>query len=255
MESGGGLAMPVHDWKRVKAGIFHDFHHEWISQIKRALNSGGLPQDYYAMAEQWSGDRELDVLALQSRGGDDSESGTSLTRPSTGVLPRPMVRDTAQTEEDWYRRKKSHVTVRHVSDDRVVALIEIVSAGNKSNKKAFEEFVAKALELLEADVHLLLIDVLPRTKRDPQGIHAAIWENITDEPATTSGSGPLLAVAYEVIRGGVNGYCQSFSVGGTLPDVPLFLADDAQVPVPLEKTYLAAFEAVPIRWRRVIEAS
>ena len=121
--------MPVHDWSRVKAGMFHDFHHEWISQIKRILNGGALPSDYYAMAEQWSAKRELDVLALQSRGSDDAIAGDPTSGPSTGVLPRPKVRDAAQTEEDWYRRKKSHVTVRHVSDDSVVAIIEIVSAG------------------------------------------------------------------------------------------------------------------------------
>ncbi len=27
--------MPVHDWTRVEAGIFHDFHHAWIEEIKR----------------------------------------------------------------------------------------------------------------------------------------------------------------------------------------------------------------------------
>lgn len=246
--------MPVHDWSRVKPGIFHDFHHAWIEEVKRTLNSGLLPRDYYAMAEQWSGQRELDVLALRGGIGEDANTDAPAPRPSTGVLPRPTVRDTALTEEDWYRRKKSHVSVRHVSDDTVVALIEIVSAGNKSNKKAFEEFVHKALELLDAEVHLILIDVLPRTRRDPQGVHPAIWENITDEPAKCSGNGRLSAVAYEVVRGGVYAYCESFSVGGNLPDMPLFLAEDAQVPVPLEKTYVAAFQAVPQRWRRVIEA-
>ena len=44
--------MPVHDWTRVDAGIFHDFHLEWISRIKHALNSGILPPEYYALAEQ-----------------------------------------------------------------------------------------------------------------------------------------------------------------------------------------------------------
>ena len=44
--------MPVHDWTRVNAGIFHDFNHEWISTNKRALNSGLLPPEYYALAEQ-----------------------------------------------------------------------------------------------------------------------------------------------------------------------------------------------------------
>ena len=28
--------MPMHDWTRVDAGIYDDFHHEWISEIKRA---------------------------------------------------------------------------------------------------------------------------------------------------------------------------------------------------------------------------
>ena len=40
--------MPTHDWTGVDAGIFHDFHHEWISTIKRALNRGVLPPGYYA---------------------------------------------------------------------------------------------------------------------------------------------------------------------------------------------------------------
>src|ERR687884_439463 len=31
-------AMPVHDWTRVDAGIFHHFHHAWIAEISSALN-------------------------------------------------------------------------------------------------------------------------------------------------------------------------------------------------------------------------
>jgi len=30
--------MPIHDWTRVEAGIFHLFHHAWITEIARALN-------------------------------------------------------------------------------------------------------------------------------------------------------------------------------------------------------------------------
>ena len=40
--------MPIHDWTRVDAGIFHHFHLEWISSIQRKLNQGILPADYYA---------------------------------------------------------------------------------------------------------------------------------------------------------------------------------------------------------------
>ena len=47
--------MPVHDWTRVEAGTFHDFHHSWIEELKRALNAGLLPLAYYAQAEQRAG--------------------------------------------------------------------------------------------------------------------------------------------------------------------------------------------------------
>jgi hypothetical protein len=43
--------MPIHDWGRVKAGIFHDFHHALVEQVKRDLNAGILPAGYYAMVE------------------------------------------------------------------------------------------------------------------------------------------------------------------------------------------------------------
>jgi hypothetical protein len=31
--------MPLHDWTRVEAGVFHDFHATWIPEIKKRLNS------------------------------------------------------------------------------------------------------------------------------------------------------------------------------------------------------------------------
>ena len=57
--------MPMHDWTRVDAGIYHHFLHEWISEINRALNRGLLPPDYYAMAEQVAAGFGPDVLTLQ----------------------------------------------------------------------------------------------------------------------------------------------------------------------------------------------
>jgi hypothetical protein len=35
--------MAIHDWTRVTAGTFHDFHQTWLVEIKRALNAGILP--------------------------------------------------------------------------------------------------------------------------------------------------------------------------------------------------------------------
>ena len=38
-----------------------------------------------------------------------------------------------------------------------------------------------------------------------------------------------------------------------LPDMPLFLVPGGHVLVPLEKTYMAAWDGVPRRWRKVID--
>ena len=125
--------MPVHDWSRVAAGIFHDFHHAWIEEIKRALNTGLLPSDYYALAEQRTAGYGPDVLALQVDSGDESFDEPN---PRNGglMVAKPQVAVTAETDMEFYRRKQNVVAVHHVSDDRVVALIEVVSPGNKSRR-------------------------------------------------------------------------------------------------------------------------
>src|SRR4051794_11661506 len=102
--------MPVHDWTRVGAGIFHDFHHGWIADIKRALNRGLLPPDHYALAEPTAGGLGPDVLTLQG--------------PTNAAPP----------EIDLYAARAKVIAIRHTSNHRVVAVVEIVSPGNKSNR-------------------------------------------------------------------------------------------------------------------------
>jgi hypothetical protein len=54
--------MPVHDWTRVDAGPFHDFHQGWTVALRTALNAGVLPPDYFALVEQHIQDPVPDVL-------------------------------------------------------------------------------------------------------------------------------------------------------------------------------------------------
>ena len=44
--------MPIHDWSRVDPGLFHDFHQAWVNELRNALNGGGLPPGFFALAEQ-----------------------------------------------------------------------------------------------------------------------------------------------------------------------------------------------------------
>jgi hypothetical protein len=55
--------MPIHDWSRVRSGLFHDFHQSWTIRIEDALNAGRLPKGVAALVEQRSGPRAPDVLA------------------------------------------------------------------------------------------------------------------------------------------------------------------------------------------------
>ncbi len=119
--------MPMHDWTNVEAGIYHDFHHARIFALKQTLNAGVLPEDYYAMAEQVAAGFGPDVVALQYElaEGDSAGGGTATqTRPKTTFI----------AEVPGFKpRRKSLVAVRRVSNDRVVAIIEVVSPGNKNN--------------------------------------------------------------------------------------------------------------------------
>jgi plasmid stability protein len=87
--------MPMHDWTRVAAGIFHAFHHNWITEMARVLNGGLLPDDYYALPEQQAAGFGPDVLALQSPSAVEPESSPSSGGTSTIVRTRPRSQFTA----------------------------------------------------------------------------------------------------------------------------------------------------------------
>jgi hypothetical protein len=244
--------MPVHDWTRVDSGIFHHFHHSWIEEIQRILNSGLLPGDYYALAEQWAAGFGPDVLTLKGNG--ETESGPSLANGGVGLqLAPPKVQLTAETDLEFYRRKQNIVTVRHVSGDDLVAVVEIVSWGNKSGRTALESFLKKTGEFLDRQIHLLIIDLYPPGPRDPQGIHGALWECVTGQEYQMPAGKPLTLAAYDAAAG-LRAYVVHLAVGDSLTDMPLFLQPRAHVSVPLETTYRMAFAAVPRRWRAVLEA-
>jgi hypothetical protein len=168
------------------------------------------------------------------------------------LLAPPKAHLVGETELDFYRRKQATVAIRHVSDDRVVAMIEIVSPGNKASRHPLRAFVEKAAFLLEKGIHLLAIDLFPPTPRDPQGIHAAIWDEIAGAEYTLPPDRPLTLASYETALT-VKAYVEHIAVGELLPEMPLFLAPGAHVPAPLEATYQSAWTAVPRRWRTVLE--
>jgi hypothetical protein len=250
--------MPMHDWTRVIAGIFHDFHHEWISTIRNALNSGLLPADYYALAEQAAEGPIPDVLTLERASPQESDPGTWRAHESSGGVALtehpPRVTYTVEAEQQNYALKANRVAVFHTSGDRVVAFIEIVSPGNKHSETSVRRFAQKLEDALERGCHLLIIDPHPPTPRDPHGLHVRFWGEAFAQPdiGGVTDDQPLSVMAYrsDLVP---TGYMTPFAVGEPVPDMPLFLDPDHYVNVPLEQTYQAAWATMPERWKRVIE--
>src|SRR5438128_8587337 len=106
--------MPIHDWTRVKAGTYHNFHYRWIAATIDRLNTGLLPPGYFAMAEQVIGKPEADVVTLQldPKASTDSRGPVAVrARPRTKfVLPIPS--DAAR-----YARKANRIAIRHELGD------------------------------------------------------------------------------------------------------------------------------------------
>ena len=205
--------MPIHDWSRKPVGLFHHFHQQWVGSICDGLNARRLPKGFYSLLEQHA----------------------------AGIIPTRLM--SQATDEDIYAAKADRIAIFNPLGD-VVAVIELVSPGNKNSRHALRSFVEKTLDLLRQSVNILIVDLFPPSKRDPQGIHKAIWDEIREEPFELPADKPLTLVAYSA---GVpkRAYVEPVAVGDPLPDMPVFLDSDTYILAPLEPTYLATWETCP----------
>jgi hypothetical protein len=250
--------MPIHDWTRVPDGTFHHFHATWIPLLSSVLNESVLPRGYYAMAEQIAGVIP-DVLTLQAV--DEiypPAPNSGVGEGSVLVMDPPQTTVAATLEEAAiYASKANHLVIRHHSSDRVVAMLEVVSAGNKGSQSAFDQFVKKATTALLEGVHLLIIDLHPPTRRDPEGIHGAIWDALGSlQSYRAARNKPLTLASYSALDPGhpIQAFVEPLAVGDVLPSMPLFLAPGSHVRLPLEDSYMMAVSKVPSRARRPLEA-
>ena len=241
--------MPIHDWTRVDAGTFHNFHFRWVAAICDALNAGRLPTSCFAMAEQVFGRPEGDAVTLEIEGGKDLAADGGGT--ATAVQPRTAF--VLPAEVKWYARKANRVAIRHQLGE-VLAVIEIVSPGNKSGQHAIRAFAEKGADLIWQGVNLLVVDLFPPGPRDPQGVRPLIWSEITDHSFSLPPDKPLTLAAYqsEPIK---TAYVEPVAVGDRLPEMPLFLRGEWHIGTPLEETYQTTWNVMPWPIKRLFEAA
>lgn len=215
------------------------------------LNFGVLPKDYFALAEQRIQGPIPDVLTLKLDLGkieseDQIGGGLAVAQspPKTAFIQR--------SEEGIYAGKADRISIHHRHGD-VVAIIEIVSPGNKKSTGEIRTFIRKTVELIQRGVHILVIDLFPPSKRDPQGIPGLIWDELFPNSFTLPAGKPLTLGSYDAGPERV-AYVEPFAVGDELKDMPLFLHPEYYVPTPLEKSYIATWEMFPNPMKKLLLA-
>lgn len=251
--------MPMHDWTRVDPNDYHDFHFAWIAALRQSLNTGRLPPGYYAMAEHTVAPFVPDVLTLAVPAdqveelSEDFDPRNATTATAAPPKTRVAATEPGRTVKQVGRRR---VAIRHSRNRQLIAVIEIVSPSNKEKKPQFVDLIGKSVQLLRQGVHLLLIDPFPPTARDPNGLHAAVWKELTGKKFIPPEDKPLTLAAYAARGEDVfSAFVEPLAVGDPLVDMPLFLTPETHVNAPLVETYQTAWSGFPAPLRPLLEAS
>ena len=234
--------MPVHDWSKVPNDLFRAFQTLWIAQITLTLNKGGLPPGYEARPEQDVGAGVADVLTLRFAGA--GPAGPAGTAPA--ATRRPATRFSGEQSAPRIRPRPKYIKIRRADDDELVAVIEVVSPGNKNNRNGLSAFVRKARALINNGLNLLVIDLIPPGRRDPEGLHPLIWGE--DAAFALPPDKRLTLASY--VGGEVQRYfADVVAPGDAMSDVPLFLIDEDYIQVPIQHAYDEAFNSLGPRDR------
>ncbi|MFO0823227.1 MAG: DUF4058 family protein [Gemmataceae bacterium] len=241
--------MPIHDWKKAPVGLYHHFHQSWTAYLAEGLNTGVLPPGYFALVDQRAIGLVPDVLALTAspRSPANPSAGGGVAVAEHPPKARHISRD---TDSDVYAKRANRVAVRNPFGE-VVALIELVSPGNKDNRHSIKAFIEKAAEFIANGVNLLVVDLFPPTPRDPEGIHKAIWDQFREEAFDMPPDKPLIVASY-CAGDTKTAYVESVSVGDVLPAMALFLDSRTYVPAPLEETYMRTWEKCPTEMKAIV---
>lgn len=122
---------------------------------------------------------------------------------------------------------------------RLVAAIEIVSPANKDRPEHRRAFVTKCAAMLQNQICVVVVDVVPSRSVDLYGELLEILgqmdasrANLPPEPRATS-----FRSTTDGMAGRLEIWSHSLKVGQPLPTLPLWLAPNLAVPLDLEASY------------------
>ncbi len=235
---------------RVEAGIFHSFYLGWASAISVGLNNGVLPSSHYSLCENHRDAPAPAFVELPDPAVPWADPGYRGKLRSSHDSPlRASFHDVCTHPE--YAEKV--LSIRRSDDHRVVGAIRRVAAETKRSRYRLDKFVAWVVEVLREGISVLIIDLFPPGKQDPQGIHKAIWDEFTDNDFVLPPDKPLTLASY-LASPYPEAFIEPTAFRSSLKEMPIFLTADDYVPVPLEATYQSAFQGMPAYWRDVLDS-
>lgn len=133
-------------------GLWGDFHHELISEIKRAL-AEAAPDRYVIRAEERSYLADVEITTRRRDRASGSDMGTA-------------IKELSLVEE---QHQEAFLEIHETSpDQRLVTSIEVLSPSNKRpHTPGWDLYLRKRQSLLLGDVNLVEIDLLRNGQRMP----------------------------------------------------------------------------------------
>ena len=211
----------------------------WAAAIVEKLNSDVLAEEYFADMHVHIGSQvEIDVAALQEKPGPGERrsarepGATAMWAPPTASMVMPaLFPDDIEVQ-----------VFTTTTGASLVAVIELVSPGNKDRLEARRAFAAKCVSYLSRGIGLVVVDVVTNRLANLHNEMAA-WLGcgapFLMEPASST-----YCAAYRPSQQREGGQIEIWPVpvhpGDRLPVLPLALRNAGSAPLDLESTYMVA---------------
>jgi Protein of unknown function (DUF4058) len=216
------------------------FHSAWVNTMVRHLNGSLLPPNFRAFPQVHLGPFvEADVATFERLAGPGTSSpadpgsanGGAAAPGSPPAAVQPL--DVEVPGQDVFE-VRVHDVRRGM---RLVAVVALVSPGNKDRPEERQTFVAKCAAYLQEQVGLVLVDIVTTRRAN---LYDELLQLLSAPPAPVVGS-DLYCVSYRNRRDGrrwrLDTWPFALALGARLPTVPLWLAGVTAVPLDLEKSY------------------
>jgi hypothetical protein len=218
---------------------WESFHSNWATRLADALNDI-LPPEFRAEEHTHLASLEIDVATYERPGGPPE---TLPNGPATaGAAPAWSPPAPAQTIPALFPSSFEVRVIEMSAGLTLAAAIELVSPGNKDRPETRRAFAAKCASYLHTGVSLIIMDIV--TNRHGNLHNETMRLMNAPEEVDLPRDDRLYAVAYRPVlraeKPEIDLWPATFTIGESLPTLPLRLTGDLFVPVDFDATYQEA---------------